>query len=270
MAGLLTPKIHPLILRLHPSPRKPASPLPVSPSPTLPNIGKLAPSFAERSPNDKIMLLTNPTLSGFFVEVLMPVERRKFLQVAAAVPAAPTLLAQQPAPSPAAPSPADVQTLPTTTPDAASCTTIPGTFTEPQFAALQRLCDLIVPAATGKPGALDAKVPEFLDFLIGVSPVSRQQLYRQGLDLLNATSSERFAKLFAALDPSQADQILAPLRAPWTFDPPSDLLAHFLREAKADILTATETSRERADDAPPGSRRPRGIGLYWLPIDPLV
>lgn len=200
----------------------------------------------------------------------MPIQRRKFLQVAATVPAAPALLAQQGAPAPTAPSAADVQTLATTTPDAASCTTVPGFFTEPQLAALRRLSDLLLPSVNGRPGALEAKVPEFLDFLIGVSPAPRQQLYRQGLDLLNARSSERFAKLFASLDASQTDQILAPLRAPWTYDPPSDPLANFLREAKADIRTATESSRERADSAPPGGRRPRGIGLYWRPIDPLV
>ena len=200
----------------------------------------------------------------------MPIQRRKFLQVAATVPAAPALLAQQGAPAPTAPPAADVQTLATTTPDAASCTTIPRFFTEPQFAALRRLCDVMLPSINGTPGAIEARVPEFLDFLISVSPASRRQLYLQGLDLLNARSTQRFAKLFASLDASQTDQILAPLRAPWTYDPPSDPLANFLREAKADIRTATESSRERADSAPPGGRRPRGIGLYWRPIDPLV
>ncbi len=76
----------------------------------------------------------------------------------------------------------------------------PRFFTAPQFAALRRLSDLLMPAMRGNLGALDTAAPEFLDFLIGVSPVDRQQLYRNGLDTLNARAHKQFGKGFADLD----------------------------------------------------------------------
>ena len=58
-------------------------------------------------------------------------------------------------------------------------------FTAPQFSALRKLCETMMPAIGKAPGALDARAPEFLDFLLGESPKERQQLYRTGLDPLN-------------------------------------------------------------------------------------
>ena len=63
---------------------------------------------------------------------------------------------------------------------------MPHFFTAQQFAALRKLSDLLHPPANSVPGALEAKAPEFLDFLLGQSSADRQQLYRIGLDGLNA------------------------------------------------------------------------------------
>ncbi len=210
----------------------------------------------------------------------MRIQRRRFLQAALAAPAAPALAAPQSAPPqpapppPGPPSPAAYlsQTTPqlaTAQPDTAAAP-VPGFFSPTQFAALTKLSDLLMPSLDGMPGALDAGVPAFLDFLIGASPAPRQRIYQAGLDALNAQATEHYGKPFAALPSTQADEVLAPLRAPWTYDPPADPLARFLREAKEDVRTATENSRERIASTPPGGRRPRGIGLYWYPIDPLT
>src|SRR6185369_2896616 len=59
-------------------------------------------------------------------------------------------------------------------------------FAPPQFAALHKLSDVLMPPMGGLPGALDCGAPEFLDFLIGSSPADRQSIYRSGLDTLNA------------------------------------------------------------------------------------
>ena len=199
-------------------------------------------------------------------------KRRRFIQALAAAPAAPVLLAQQAAPQ------ATLQAAPPT-PEGPAAEQAPLDFSVPeegadpvsgffnarQFSTLRRLCDLLMPAAPGNPGALDARVPEFMDFLVGDSPFDRQQLWLSGLDALEYLSQNRFRKAFADTDAAQADTLLAPLHQPWTYEPPADPIARLLAAAKQDIRTATFNSLERNAGAP-GSRRGGG-GLYWLPID---
>lgn len=183
-------------------------------------------------------------------------KRRRFFQTVAASASVPALVGQTP-------QGAGLPKLETSTPDAAA-DILPHFFSERQFGALKRLCEILQPPMNGAPGAIEAKAPEFLDFLIGESPGERQQLYRVGLDRL-AT-----AGLIEA-DAAKAASILAPLKAPWTFDPPADPLARFLRQAKADIRTATLNSREynTAGAASGGARRFGAQSLYWLPLDTL-
>ncbi len=140
-------------------------------------------------------------------------------------------------------------------------------FTAPQFAALKRLSGILMPPIGNSPGALECGAAEFLDFLIGESPAGRQQVYRTGLDALNAQSHKQYGKVFSEVDTAQAEALLGPLRAPWQYDPPSDPLAHFVVTAKADVRTATMNSREyNAGGAGTGGRRIGGTGLYWNTI----
>ena len=179
-------------------------------------------------------------------------KRRRFFQTVGAAAAAPAALVGQPqqAASTALPK------LETAAAESAA-EALPHFFTGRQLAALSRLAGILMPPMNGSPGALEAKAPEFLDFLIGESPAERQQLYRQGLDRLVAAG-------FVEADATKAASILAPLKAPWTYDPPADPLARFLRQAKADVRTATVNSREYS-----GARRFGAQGLYWLPLDTL-
>jgi hypothetical protein len=189
-------------------------------------------------------------------------QRRKFFQSAAvSAGAAASVEAQQP---PAAPAPTELPKLDAALADDVGVTTT-GFFTPPQFAALRRLAEILMPPLNGAPGALDAGAPEFLDFLIGASPAAQKKVYTDGLDALNAAARKAHGKPFAELADTQAESVLAPLRLPWTYDPPSDPLERFLKEAKADIRTATMNSRQNAAAA--SSRRFGGGGLYWLPID---
>jgi hypothetical protein len=206
-------------------------------------------------------------------------KRRRFVTALVAAPAAaPALFAQQPAPpaSPAVGPPAAARgrgapaaqdtKLEVVGPDNVA---EPETrfFTATQFAALRKLSDLLMPALRGNPGALDAAAPEFLDFLIGVSPADRQSLYRNGLDALNARAKKQFNKNFADLDAAQCDAILKPLLVPvpWTYEPPKDPLQRFMSTAHDDIRTATRNSREWNTS---GGRR-AGAQLFWNPIDPI-
>ncbi len=196
--------------------------------------------------------------------------RRRFIQALAAAPAAPALLAQQaqPTPPPAAqqPAPAEPAPLDFSVPDEGA-DPVPGFFSARQFATLGRLCDLLMPALPGSPGALEARVPEFLDFLIGDSPLDRQQVWLSGLDELEYQSQSRFQKAFADSDAAQADTLFAPLHQPWTFEPPDDPIARLLAAAKPDVRTATFNSYERNLAASGGKRRRGGGGLYWLPVE---
>lgn len=190
-------------------------------------------------------------------------KRRRFIQALAATPAAPALLAQQAAQQPAAPAEASLRYA---SPDDAA-ETVPHFFTPQQLAALRKLSDVLMPAIHGATGALEARAPEFLDFLLSQSPVDRQQLYRNGLDGLNAQAKRRFNKVFADVDASQAEVLLASLREPWTYDGPADPVAALLRAAKEDVRRATLNSREWNLAAAVSRTRGGGAGLYWLPID---
>ncbi len=219
-------------------------------------------------------------------------KRRKFFQAAAALPAVPVLLGQQPvapnnAPRPGGPAPPmDATTPPApfnrtpseaveapklqlSTPEAVAGTT-PKFFSAPQFAALRKLSEIIMPPINGAPGALDASVAEFLDFLLSESPLERQQIYKAGLDALNAQAKKRFNKSFSELDSMQTTGLLVPLRQPWAYNPPTDPLARFLLAAKQDVRAATMNSREYSTASGGGSgsgRRGSGIGLYWSALD---
>jgi hypothetical protein len=146
---------------------------------------------------------------------------------------------------------------------------MPHFFTPAEFSALRRVSELLMPPANGAAGALDAKTPEFLDFLISESPAERQTLYRSGLDALNQQAQQKFQKPFADLDATQADALLSPLKQSWAFDEPSDPVAAFLRAAKQDVRIATTNSREYSSAAPAGGGRRGfgGAGLYWYPLD---
>lgn len=199
--------------------------------------------------------------------------RRGFIKALGAIPAAPALLAQQTAPAPAPatvpvrPPSEELPVLTASVPDVAA-EMMPRFFTPAQFSALRKVSDLLMPAMNGTAGAIDAKAPEFLDFLIGDSPADRKHVYQAGLDALNQQSTKRFNKSFADLDAAQADVFFAALRQPWTFDEPADPIAAFLRVAKQDVRTATVNSREYSSaTAAGGGRRFGGGGLYWYPLD---
>jgi hypothetical protein len=141
------------------------------------------------------------------------------------------------------------------------------TFDRVQFAALRKLGEIVMPAAKDTPGASDAGAAEFLDFLIGVSPSDRVTLYKSGLDRLNAEAQRRYQKPFAEISAEQADAILAPLHAPWSYRGPEDSFAQFLLAAKSDLMEATANSREYITVVAQRRRSAGGVGQYWYPIE---
>ncbi|MEO7144840.1 MAG: gluconate 2-dehydrogenase subunit 3 family protein [Bryobacteraceae bacterium] len=143
----------------------------------------------------------------------------------------------------------------------------PTYLTPPQFAALRKLGDLVVPASSGRPGASQANAAEFLDFLLAQSPSNRQELYGDGLDRLQADAHRLHGKAFEDLTASEAGALLKPLGEPWTYRDATDPHARFLRAAKADLLEATVNSREFIAAQASHGRRAGGLNTYWYTIE---
>jgi hypothetical protein len=165
---------------------------------------------------------------------------------------------------------AEVKPLPITplVPDAVAQTNA-HFFTDRQLATLRRLSEILMPPLKGYPGATEAGAPEFLDFLLGVSPAERQQLYQSGLDRLEAEAKRQFGVSFSAVDKTQADALIRPWLRTWMGDhPPTEPYAHFINAAHSDIRTATINSQAWSDAAKGAGKEASGLGLYWFPIDP--
>lgn len=141
-------------------------------------------------------------------------------------------------------------------------------FSEQQMVTLRRLSEILMPPSKRRPGAIQAETPEFLDFLIGSSPEHRQEMYRSGLDWLDAEAKKRFDASFEKVNEAQADQLLRPWMRTWMNDhPPTELHAAFVNIAHSDIRTATINSQVWSEAE--GGRAP-DMGLYWFPIEPDV
>jgi hypothetical protein len=143
-------------------------------------------------------------------------------------------------------------------------------FTAAQMQSLSRLADVLVPPASGKPGALQAEVPAFLDFLISVSPDTRKQVYAGGLDWLESEAQKKYSASFAKLEDAQAGALITPWLRTWMSDhPPIEPHADFINIAHDEIRTATVNSRQwfkaTASSAEPD---PYNRSLYWYPIEP--
>jgi hypothetical protein len=144
-------------------------------------------------------------------------------------------------------------------------------FSREQMATLRQLCEVMMPPLKGYPGAMDAGAPEFLDFLISVSPPERQRMYKSGLDRLDREARQKFGVAFASVSGAQADALLKPWVKAWMTDhPPSEPYEAFINLAHADIRTATMNSQVWVETAEAAGERAPGTGLYWYPVEPDV
>lgn len=220
-------------------------------------------------------------------------QRREFVKAAlAASVSARTLLGQTqtapaqvapsappPTPPGAAPAPGPVPwmrglleakplSLPALVPDLVAEAT-PHFFNDRQRATLRQLCEILLPPLGKYPGSLDAGVPDFLDFLISVSPPDRQRMYVEGLNWLDEEARAKFGVSFDAVNDQQADTLIRPWLRTWMSDhPPQEPHAHFINVAHSDIRTATVNSEAWHEAEAARGKEPGGVGLYWYPVDP--
>ncbi len=158
--------------------------------------------------------------------------------------------------------------IPSTIPDEIA-TTEQHYFHAEHMATLRKLGDILLPPMNGYPGSTQASAPEFIDFLISVSPGERQKMYRSGLERLNAEALKQFGVPFAQVNAQQADALLRPWLRTWMEDhPPAEPFARFINVAHEDIRTATMNSQLWSIAATSAGERAPGIGWYWSPVDP--
>jgi hypothetical protein len=85
----------------------------------------------------------------------------------------------------------------------------PSFFTPDEYATVEILTDLIIPN-DGRPGAKDAGVSEFVDFMVGSDPDVQPQ-FRFGLAWLDAHARYLLKQPFRSLTHQQQAEILTPL-----------------------------------------------------------
>jgi gluconate 2-dehydrogenase gamma chain len=83
----------------------------------------------------------------------------------------------------------------------------PKALTAPQFAALERLTDLILPADGGKPGARQADVAAWIDTMLAVSDPLKAR-YTTGLAWIDEAVVAKGAKSFVKATPAQQTALL--------------------------------------------------------------
>ena len=85
----------------------------------------------------------------------------------------------------------------------------PQFLTTEEFATIERLADLIIPS-DGSPGAREAGVAEFIDFMVRSDP-GVQYRFRYGLTWLDAHCDREYAKPFRELASGEQSEILGRL-----------------------------------------------------------
>jgi gluconate 2-dehydrogenase gamma chain len=85
----------------------------------------------------------------------------------------------------------------------------PQFFSASEYAVVERLTEIIIPS-DGTPGAKEAGVAEFIDFMVASDPAA-QYPFRMGLAWLNAHSERIAGKKFLELSGEQQTSVLEPL-----------------------------------------------------------
>jgi hypothetical protein len=142
-------------------------------------------------------------------------------------------------------------------------------FTPVQMRTLTRLSDVLMPPLNGKPGAVKAQTPMFLDFLVGSAPEPRQEIYSGGLDWLEQNAQAKYKTGFAQLDDNEAGELIKPWLRTWMSDhEPAEPHADFINIAHDDIRNATVNSKTWGEVPSVGAEPSTEVDVYWLPIEP--
>ena len=138
----------------------------------------------------------------------------------------------------------------------------PKALTPPQFRALERLTDLIVPVENGTPGALQAGVPAWIDALVNVNAELKSK-YVGGLTWLDATMTSRHGRDFANATPEQRTALLDQIAFKKNASPELNPGIDFFTLARRMTVDGFYTSDVGIRDINPGGRPP--IPVFSVP-----
>src|SRR5271169_2897234 len=116
----------------------------------------------------------------------------------------------------------------------------PQFFTPAEYAAVERLAEIIIPS-DATPGAKEAGVAEFIDFMVASDPEA-QYGFRTGLTWLNAYAEQAMGKRFVELAPQQQTSLLEPLGFKDKAHPGEEDGARFFRTVREYTVTGFYTS----------------------------
>jgi gluconate 2-dehydrogenase gamma chain len=131
----------------------------------------------------------------------------------------------------------------------------PKALTPSQFRTLERLADLIIPVDNGKPGALEARVPAWIDSLLAVNDVLKAK-YLAGLGWLDVTTQSRAQTDFASADRAQQTALLDQIAFARNASPALDPGIEFFALARRMTVDGFYTSEPGIRDIIPGGRPP--------------
>lgn len=116
----------------------------------------------------------------------------------------------------------------------------PQFFTPPEYGMVERLAEIIIPQ-DGTPGAKQAGVAEFIDFMVANDP-DVQYAFRMGLAWLNADAEQKHGKRFSDLTPEQQTSLLEPLGFKDKARAGDETGRHFFRMMREYTVTGFYTS----------------------------
>lgn len=116
----------------------------------------------------------------------------------------------------------------------------PQFFTAAEFPMVERLTEIIIPS-DGTPGAKEAGVAEFIDFMVANDPDVKYGL-RTGLAWLNAHAEQTDGKPFVELTPVQQTSLLEPLGFKDKARPGAEAGRHFFRMMRKYTVAGFYTS----------------------------
>jgi hypothetical protein len=119
------------------------------------------------------------------------------------------------------------------------------------------LCDIILPATSAAGSALEAGVPEFVEFIVKDIPINQLKL-RGGLMWLENESMYRFEKKFNSCTEAEQMQIIDDVAFPEKAKPEMEYGANFFSLIRFLVLTGYFTTKMGIDDLGYVGNRPNG------------
>jgi hypothetical protein len=84
-------------------------------------------------------------------------------------------------------------------------------FNAEEMRTITAISDLIIPTDDHSPGAVEAKVPAFIDLMVSVANEETKRLWRDGLAAIDRLATKRFNGRFADLRSAQQTELLKEL-----------------------------------------------------------